>query len=675
MIITFIDPSIFYNNKRIRSVERVFGCNYTQYPFPNIISLTAAALLKNRGYKINYIDAATLGWSKKKLEEFIKYDKSDVYSIHSVNLSKENDIGIGKIIRSIKNDAIIVYTGPSPTFTPEDFIFDEKVFVIRGEIEFTFIELLQKLNNLSSVKGISYRENNKVIHNQTREYIKNLDELPFPLRELVNNKIYFNPKFGYGPWTVMLTSRGCSYRCIYCVPNSLSFARELEYKRDKKNVFVKPPVVKRSASSIIEEFKLIKKQGYKTISIIDDNFIWDKESIIKICKGIKDLNLRWGCLSRADHIDEEIAYYLSYSGCKYVDIGVESFDQQVLDYIKKDLKVEKIYDAIKILKKYNIDVKLNILFGASPYQTKESMYNDIEIVRKLRPNAVMFSIVSPFPGTVYYEIVKENKWFRNGDYRPVYIQQEADVNYPNLQAEELEKIIKYATRKYYISISFILNNIDKIRLNSILHSLIALKRKIFFMNEKLGYEFVKRCMDIIISIFALILFSPLFLIVSILIKCESKGPIIFKQKRIGKNGKCFYMYKFRSMRNNENIHELECYKKNKNDPRITKLGKILRKTSIDELPQFINVLKNEMSVVGPRPLPPHEFSILTKRQKRRALVKPGITGLWQVSGRSEIPLRRWMAMDLIYVKKKSLLLDIYILLKTIPAIISCKGAW
>ncbi len=206
------------------------------------------------------------------------------------------------------------------------------------------------------------------------------------------------------------------------------------------------------------------------------------------------------------------------------------------------------------------------------------------------------------------------------------------------------------------------------------------------------YSFGKRFLDILGSFLGIIILSPLFFIVAIIIKLDSEGPILADTPdRVGKKGNLFRMYKFRSMVQNaqeileKNPKLLEEYRKNSykifNDPRITNIGKWLRRFSIDEFPQFFNILKGEMSLVGPRAYYPFE---LEEQQKKyptsRKFVKiilsgkPGVTGLWQVSGRSEINFEKRVEIDAQYVKKRSLLYDLWIMLKTIPAVISGRGA-
>ena len=196
-------------------------------------------------------------------------------------------------------------------------------------------------------------------------------------------------------------------------------------------------------------------------------------------------------------------------------------------------------------------------------------------------------------------------------------------------------------------------------------------------DEKKGikvYLLVKRVIDIVGSLIGLILLSPIFLIVAIAIKLDSKGPIIFGHTRKGIGGKDIKVYKFRTMyQNSQEIFDNftkeqkeEFYKnfKLENDPRVTKIGRFIRKTSIDELPQLINVLKGEMSLVGPRPSLPSEVKQFKPWMLKRLEVKPGLTCYWQIMGRNNIDFEEWMKLDIKYVEKRSVLLDIKLIYKT-----------
>ncbi len=195
---------------------------------------------------------------------------------------------------------------------------------------------------------------------------------------------------------------------------------------------------------------------------------------------------------------------------------------------------------------------------------------------------------------------------------------------------------------------------------------------------------LKRALDIALASVGLLLLSPFLMFIAVAIKLDSPGPIIFKQVRIGKWGKPFSCYKFRSMFIDAEARKAELMEKNeadeivfkiKQDPRVTRVGRFIRKASIDEFPQLFNVLKGEMSLVGPRPPVPIEVVQYEFETMYRLDAVPGITGLQQVSGRSDLSFKRWIELDLQYIAEQSLLKDIEILLKTIPAVLSGKGAY
>jgi exopolysaccharide biosynthesis polyprenyl glycosylphosphotransferase len=195
---------------------------------------------------------------------------------------------------------------------------------------------------------------------------------------------------------------------------------------------------------------------------------------------------------------------------------------------------------------------------------------------------------------------------------------------------------------------------------------------------------LKRILDILCSALLLILLFPLFAIVAALIKITSPGPVFFRQERVGRNKRRFLIYKFRTMVTNAEQMMSQLEKLNevsgpvfkiKDDPRITAIGKWLRRTSVDELPQFFNVLKGDMSLVGPRPLPMRDYQGFNEDwQRRRFSVRPGITCLWQVQGRSSIAFEQWMELDIQYLDEWSLWLDLKILARTIPAVVRGSGA-
>ncbi len=205
-------------------------------------------------------------------------------------------------------------------------------------------------------------------------------------------------------------------------------------------------------------------------------------------------------------------------------------------------------------------------------------------------------------------------------------------------------------------------------------------------HKKPFYECIKRIFDLVVSLVAVIVLSPILLVIALAIRLEDRGPILYRAQRVGRGGKPITVYKFRSMRMNADRledmltpEELEEYKKNfklEHDPRITKVGAFLRRTSLDELPQLFNILSGTLSLVGPRPVLQEETELYGDKRNVLLSCKPGLTGLWQVSGRSNVTYEngRRQALELQYVSQRSLWLDIKILFWTVGAVVRMDGA-
>lgn len=202
-------------------------------------------------------------------------------------------------------------------------------------------------------------------------------------------------------------------------------------------------------------------------------------------------------------------------------------------------------------------------------------------------------------------------------------------------------------------------------------------------NKSIGYYFLKRVIDICGALCGIILLSPVFIITAIAIKIDSQGSVFFGQERVGKNGMPFKMYKFRSMVTDAEKILDKLKDKNemsgpmfkmKEDPRVTKVGRFIRKTSIDELPQLFNVLRGEMSLVGPRPNLPREVEKFSEYHRLKLLAKPGLTCYWQVMGRSSIGFEEWMKLDIRYIEDRSTWLDLKLIFRTVGVLFGDKNA-
>jgi radical SAM superfamily enzyme YgiQ (UPF0313 family) len=490
MNITFLIPPVLSHKER--PAERTAGCTTMVYPMVNIYELTVAAILEQDGHTVRYEDFISTQRNLKKLKTFLQEDDSTMYIFWSVNLSMHNDLTVSQLIREYSPEARIVYLGPAPTFYVKEFLQAPQQLVVRGEPDVTVRELCRCIasgTDFSTLKGISFVDaDGKIQNNPSRELLKDLDVLPFPARHFINKNHFSNPKLKRSPYTAMVTSRNCPFKCTFCVPSSLTFARELDAKAQTGK---KPFISMRSPGNVVEEINLLAAEGYKAIGFMDDNFITTEKRLQPIADALKKGGIVWGCQARADAITENIAVILHESGCKYVDLGVESFDDEILSYIKKGLTRQQIIDAIHLLNKHKVPVKLNILIGTSPMETKNTIQETLKTAIQLKADQVMINIVAPFPGTEFYDMAKKNQWIVGGDYIPTDVQHHSILSYPNLTSKEMEKLLFRHNIRFFIRPGFIFSQLLRFSsFSEFCRAFKALKNKL--TTEKKRHETVYR---------------------------------------------------------------------------------------------------------------------------------------------------------------------------------------
>ena len=478
MKITFLVPPTLDSN---RPAERSAGCTRVVYFAPNIYELTVIGVVENENLgEVAYEDFVFYKKDEEQYRDFLKNDNSDVYCIWTVNLSIESDLKAIAILQEIRPEAKVILMGPGPSYFIEKCLVNDRIVIVRGEPEATLVELLHAIDEgktFEGILGISWLRDGKVVNNGFRPLIVDLDKLPFPARHFIADRRYHNPKIKRKGYTTAFTSRNCPFHCIYCVPSSLTFAREIENKRFTGR---KPTISYRTAESVDREMALLSEQGYKAVGFMDDNFIWNEERTRQMCAIMKKYGMQWGCQARVDAITEPIAEMLGESGCCYVDLGVESFNDEILRYVRKGITTEQIYEAIGLLKKYKVPVKLNVLIGSSPLETKETLRHTLKEAKKLKVDQVMFNIVSPFPGTEFYKLCKENNWLSTPDYVPTDVQRESILNLPNISSHEMEKILFKNNLSYFLSWNFIVKQLKRFSSwSEFAHSARALKIKLF----------------------------------------------------------------------------------------------------------------------------------------------------------------------------------------------------
>lgn len=445
MKFTFVVPP---EPTREVAAERSAGCTRVVYPMPNIYELTAAACLEADGHQVARKDFVELKATPAQVEQWLAADNSDAYVVWSVNLSRQADFTFRDAVLCHRKDAGVIFLGPGATYFPKLYLTDARVLIVRGEPEETLRQVAQNIDDAPKQAGVTWMDAQGRMHlNPSRPLIDDLDALPFPARHLLGDTDYHNPKLKLGPYTTVVTSRNCPYRCIYCVPSSLTFARELDYRANHHR---KPPIGFRSPENVEREIEHLAARGYRAIGFVDDNFIWTEERTAALCAPLRRHGIKWGCQARVDAITEPIAKLLGESGCTYVDLGVESFDDEILKFIKKGITSDQIYRAVELLKKYKVPVKLNILIGTSPLETRKTLRATLRTAMRLDVDQVMFNIVSPFPGTEFYTMARENGWIKGGEYEPTNVQRDSILSYPHLSAEEMERALYRFNLRYFL---------------------------------------------------------------------------------------------------------------------------------------------------------------------------------------------------------------------------------
>lgn len=479
MRITFLTPPA---KKGDKPAERTSGCTHVVYPTPNLYELGVVAMFERAGYEdIAYEDFVYDHRTESDLRAYLEGDSSDLYFMWSVNLSLPTDLATAALIHNLRPEAYVVFMGPGPTYFIDKCLTGERDIVVRGEPDETAVLLADALRDgrdwRSEVEGISYLHDGRRHNNRPHPLVRNLDSLPLPARHFIAGRSYHNPKLKAGPYTVALTSRNCPYHCIYCVPSSLTFAREIETRRNEGH---KPFISFRSTESVDRELALLHEQGFRAIGFMDDNFIWNEKRTAELCASLRKYGFVWGCQARVDAITEPIAQMLGRSGCRYVDLGVESFDDDILKFIKKGITRKQIYEAIGWLKKYKVPVKLNILIGTSPLETEQSIKDTLRRAKRLDVDQVMINIVSPFPGTEFYDLARKNHWIVTRDYVPTDVQRESILSYPHLTARQMESLLFWENLRYFLSPRFVFKQLGRFRsLSEFGHALRALKIKLF----------------------------------------------------------------------------------------------------------------------------------------------------------------------------------------------------
>lgn len=378
------------NQPNIKAVASNYGL------YPNISLAYVAGALQKAGHDILFLDAAASGYSLRDMDLKIKEFKPRIlmftvstYLIHETN----------SIINYFKarHDCLIIVGGGNLSLYPQETLKNKNIdFGIIGEAEETtpeLIDALEKKKDFSNIKGICYRKADNIIVNEKREQIKNLDSIPFPARNLLPNSKYYSFISKYKNYTIMMTSRGCTFQCNFCEQRT----GDIRY-RSPKNV-----------ADEMEE--CVKKYKIKEFDIFDPLFTINKKRVIQICQEIRRRKLKvfWSCRSRVDTVDDELLKHMKSAGCYRIYFGIESGDENILRNIKKFTTLKKIRESIALAKKNNILAFGYFMLGC-PGEDEKTIKNTINLAKSLPLDYAQFSRFSILPGTeIYDNLASETK--------------------------------------------------------------------------------------------------------------------------------------------------------------------------------------------------------------------------------------------------------------------------
>ena len=391
-----------------------------------------AAILRENNIPVSILDPIPEGYT---FESALTYALD--FDVIIITLAASNAQGTYRFF-SLLPDKIKIFMGTHAA-AQHEFILEKGYcdIIIRGEPEYSVLETIQNLDHLEVVKGISFRNENGVVQNPDRPPNKNLDELPLPARDLVDNSKYRLVSFPGQPTAMVLTSRGCPFKCTYC-------ATHLFYKH-RRNV--------RSAESVVQEVEhIVTKYNIHNIFFADDTFNIGESRVVKLCNLLqeKKLLINWLCLCRVDTMTEPMINAMAKAGCREILYGIESASPEVLSQTQKNITPQQMERAVSLTIKAGIRVSAFFMFG-NPGDTLESIRATSAFARKLNPTFASFNIATPDPGTSLYESLKnrlKNETFEKFD------RLNTDFSLCDVPAAQLRKELVKAYLRFYCRPSF-----------------------------------------------------------------------------------------------------------------------------------------------------------------------------------------------------------------------------
>lgn len=414
-------------------VNTFFG--KSEYVTPPLGIAYLASSLRKKNIDVEIIDAQALKLESKKLVKTIARSNPDFVGFTALTPTFQNVANIARLVKENIGCKTIL-GGPHATILKDKILREHKEFdyCIAGEGEEALPKLL--LYGLENIGDINY--------------IENLDDLPFPARDLLPNSHYYHPLTNRKPFTTMITSRGCPYNCLYCCKAVVGY----KYRT-------------RSPDNIIREIEeLINEFGIKEIIFHDDIFTLNAKRIEKVCDLIIEngWDIRWKCETRVDRVNSRLLSKMKSAGCELISYGVESGSQKILNILRKGITLNQVRKAFKATKKIGIDILAYFIIG-SPSETWKTIKKTIDFAINLDPEFVQFSFATPFPGTDLFKLAVEKRIISENDYSSLMFfgKSARPIELSELNQEELQLAMKTAYKKFYLRPKYILKMMSKTR--------------------------------------------------------------------------------------------------------------------------------------------------------------------------------------------------------------------
>ncbi|VVB86554.1 Ribosomal protein S12 methylthiotransferase RimO [uncultured archaeon] len=401
-----------------------------------------ASVLRDNGMDVKIIDGNALKLSIEDVVELVANDAPDFVGITVYTFMVEVCAKIAKGIKEKSQQTKIIFGGPHihPQHEEVMRMIPFVDYCVIGEGEYPTLELIKAVNegnDLTQVKSIAYRLNGKIIINQQREYLKNLDELPFPARDLLPFDAYRSPHSigGQKPFTLILSSRGCPFACHFCACNAVWGNQR-----------------RRSVENVLDEIEFVyKKYNIKAIRIEDDLFTLNKKWAIAICRGMVERGLNkieWETNGRVGTLSKELLVEMRNANCKSIALGIEFGNQRIIDFAEKGLKIDQVFETVKLIKESGIRVKAYFMIGY-PTETKETIEDTIKLSQRLDLDYALFSLATPFPGTRLYKYVMDKRLLKSNDWKDYRFGSARTCSLDGISEDDLIKLWNRAGSEFY----------------------------------------------------------------------------------------------------------------------------------------------------------------------------------------------------------------------------------